>query len=49
MERATAHTGEQLTDGTFVTTIYGHWTQDKMPDIVSVRFKLVELDERLKK
>jgi len=33
-----------LPDGTIVTTTYGHWTQDEMPYIVSVRFKLDELD-----
>ena len=33
-----------LPDGTFVTTTYGHWTPGKSPYIVSVRFKLEELD-----
>ncbi|MCI0641165.1 MAG: glycoside hydrolase [Gemmataceae bacterium] len=35
---------ELLPDGTFVTTTYGHWTKGEMPYIVSVRFKLEELD-----
>jgi len=35
---------EVLPDGTFVTTTYGHWEQDKAPYILSVRFKLDELD-----
>ncbi|MCI0377457.1 MAG: glycoside hydrolase, partial [Gemmataceae bacterium] len=39
---------ELLPDGTFVTTTYGHWTKGEMPYIVSVRFKLEELD-RMKK
>jgi hypothetical protein len=36
---------EILPDGTFVTTTYGHWTAGESPYIVSVRFKLSELDE----
>ena len=35
---------EILPDGTFVTTTYGHWTEGEAPYIVSVRFKLAELD-----
>ncbi|MBN2376652.1 MAG: exo-alpha-sialidase [Sedimentisphaerales bacterium] len=35
---------EVLPDGTFVTTTYGHWIKDESPFIVSVRFKLEELD-----
>lgn len=35
---------EVLPDGTFVTTTYGHWTPKEPPYIVSVRFKLEELD-----
>ena len=35
---------ELLPDGTFVTTTYGHWTKGAKPYIVSVRFKLEELD-----
>lgn len=35
---------EILPDGTFVTTTYGHWDQGKSPYILSVRFKLDELD-----
>lgn len=37
---------ELLPDGTFVTTTYGHWTEGQSPYIVSVRFKLSELDSR---
>ncbi|HPA19255.1 MAG TPA: sialidase family protein [Verrucomicrobiae bacterium] len=40
---------EVLPDGTFVTTTYGHWTQGEQPYIVSVRFKLEELDARVKR
>lgn len=38
---------ELLPDGTFVTTTYGHWIEGEMPYIVSVRFKLEELDQKL--
>jgi hypothetical protein len=37
-----------LPDGTFVTTTYGHWTEGEPPFIVSVRFKMSELDVRAK-
>lgn len=41
----TAYPGvELLPDGTFVTTTYGHWTAGKQPYILSVRFKLEQLD-----
>jgi hypothetical protein len=40
---------ELLPDGTFVTTTYGHWTKNQPPYIMSVRFKLSELDELQKK
>lgn len=40
---------ELLGDGTFVTTTYGHWTQGASPYIMSVRFKLDELDAMLEK
>jgi hypothetical protein len=40
---------ELLPDGTFVTTTYGHWTEGEKPYVVSVRFKLEELDARAKK
>jgi hypothetical protein len=40
---------ELLPDGTFVTTTYGHWTEGEQPYIVSVRFKLSELDGKMKK
>jgi hypothetical protein len=39
---------ELLPDGTFVTTTYGHWEKDKQPYILSVRFNLKELDNKLK-
>ena len=43
----TAYPGvELLPDGTFVTTTYGHWTEGEPPYIVSVRFRLEELDAR---
>lgn len=35
---------ELLPDGTFVATTYGHWSKGLPPYIVSVRFKLAELD-----
>lgn len=40
---------EVLPDGTFVTTTYGHWEEGKQPYIVSVRFKLDELDDQAAK
>lgn len=40
---------ELLPDGTFVTTTYGHWTEGELPYIVSVRFKLEELDAKVKR
>ena len=36
---------EVLRDGTFVTTTYGHWTEGEQPYILSVRFKLSEIDD----
>ena len=36
---------EILPDDTFVVTTYGHWSQGQPPYILSVRFKLSELDE----
>ena len=39
---------ELLPDGTFVTTTYGHWDEGEAPYVVSVRFKLDELDAKLK-
>jgi len=39
---------ELLPNGTFVTTTVGHWTAGEPPYIVSVRFKLAELDARAK-
>ena len=36
---------EILPNGTFVTTTYGHWTRGEKPYIVSIRFRLEELDE----
>jgi len=38
---------ELLPDGTFVTTTYGHWIEGEQPFIVSVRFKLEEIDARV--
>lgn len=35
---------ELLPDDTFVVTTYGHWTQGEEPYIMSVRFRLSELD-----
>ena len=39
---------ELLPDGTFVATTYGHWTPGEKPYIVSVRFKLQEIDAEAK-
>lgn len=39
---------EVLPDGTIVTTTYGHWTEGEPAYVVSVRFKLEELDAKLK-
>ncbi|HEX5223246.1 MAG TPA: sialidase family protein [Verrucomicrobiae bacterium] len=39
---------ELLPDGTFVTTTYGHWTTNEQPYIVSVRFKMSDLDAKAK-
>lgn len=35
---------ELLPDGTFVVTTYGHWTRGEPPYILSVRFRLDEID-----
>ncbi len=35
---------EVLPDGTIITTTYGHWTEGEEPWILSVRFRLAELD-----
>ncbi|WP_422314658.1 sialidase family protein [Prosthecobacter sp.] len=40
---------EVLPDGTIVTTTYGHWTEGEASYIVSVRFKLAELDAKAAK
>jgi hypothetical protein len=40
---------EVLPDNTIVTTTYGHWTENEPAYVVSVRFKLSELDSKLKK
>lgn len=37
---------EVLRDGTFVGTSYGHWKVDEEPYVISVRFKLSDLDAR---
>jgi arylsulfatase A-like enzyme len=43
----TAYPGlELLPDGTFVTTTYGHWTVGQEPYVVSVHFRMQELDQR---
>jgi hypothetical protein len=39
---------EVLPDGTFVVTTYGHWSKGEAPYILSVRFKLDELDSMAK-
>jgi len=39
---------ELLPNGTFVVTTYGHWEEGKQPYILSVRFTLKELDQKLK-
>jgi len=39
---------ELLPDGTFVVTTYGHWEKDEEPYIMSVRFKMDELDKKFK-
>ncbi len=36
---------ELLPDGTFIITTYGHWDKGESPYILSVRFKLEELDK----
>ena len=38
---------ELLPDGTVVATTYGHWTPGESPYILSVRFKIEELDARV--
>lgn len=40
---------ELMPDGTFVTTTYGHWTEGEPAYVTSVRFKLDELDARVKR
>ena len=35
---------ERLGDGTFVATTYGHWVEGQEPFVLSVRFRLEELD-----
>jgi len=39
---------EVLPDGTFLLVTYGHWTKNEEPYIMSVRFKLEELDQKAK-
>jgi hypothetical protein len=39
---------EVLPDGTFVGTTYGHWDDFVDPYILSVRFTMAELDERIR-
>ena len=38
---------EVLSDDTVVATSYGHFTEDEPAYVMSVRFKLSELDEKL--
>ena len=38
---------EVLPDGVFVTTTYGHWIENEEPYIVSIRFSLSELDDKI--
>jgi hypothetical protein len=46
-QRDCAYPGlELLPDGTFVATTYGHWTPGEAPYVVSVRFRLDEIDAR---
>ena len=40
---------ELLPDDTFAATTYGHWTQGEQPYVVSVRFKLEEIDAKARK
>ena len=40
---------ELLPDGTFITTTYGYWDKEEQPYILSVRFKLEEIDELAEK
>ena len=37
---------ELLPDGTIVATTYGHWVKGEQPFIVSVRFKIEEIDQK---
>lgn len=39
---------ELLPDGTFVVTTYGHWEKEREPYILSIRFKMEELDNKYK-
>lgn len=39
---------ELIPDGTFVVTTYGHWEKDVQPYILSVRFKMDELDKKFR-
>ena len=40
---------ELLPDGTFIATTYGHWDAGEQPYILSVRFRLEEIDEMLER
>ena len=40
---------ELLRNGTFVTTTYGHWVAGEEPFIMSVRFKMADLDAKAAK
>ncbi len=39
---------ELLPDGTIIATTYGHWTQEESPYILSIRFKIDDIDKRIK-
>lgn len=40
---------EVLFDGTIIATTYGHWAEGESPYVLSVRFKVEELDQMIKK
>ena len=40
---------ELLPDGTIVATTYGHWDEGEQPYILSIRFTIKDLDQKIKK
>ena len=40
---------ELLPDGTIVATTYGHWDEGEQPYILSIRFTIEDLDQKIKK